>query len=67
MACSGFAACNTALNLDLPDDDWTYTVVCTGGCDADFTATAINSADTCTYTITKDTPMIGSAGCTFDP
>jgi len=64
VVCNGFAACNTALNLDLPDDTWVYRVVCAGGCDNNFTATAIK--DGCTYSIAKDTVMT-SAGCVYVP
>ena len=69
-ACAGFAACNTALNLDLPDDGWTYGVVCTGGCANDFTATAVNSAGTCKYEIRRnDSKPIVVAGftCVYVP
>jgi len=64
-ACNGFAACNTALDLDLPDDTWTYSVVCLGGCGNDFTATAAKGG--CTYTITKDLAKPNSAGCVYVP
>ena len=70
IACTGYAACNTALDLDLPDDDgWVYAVVCAGGdCSTatDFTATAVNDDGTCTYSITKDTAMTSSAGCIYE-
>ena len=73
--CAGYVACNdpdptVGLNLDLPRDGWTYAVVCAGGdCSTatDFTATAVNSAGTCTYSITKDTDMNSSAGCIYTP
>jgi len=65
VPCSGFSACYTALDLDLPDDGWAYDVVCTGGCGNDFTATAVK--DTCTYTITEDPSMAATAGCVYTP
>ena len=67
LACDGFAACNTALDLDLPDDTWIYSVICSGGCNNDFTARAVNSTGTCAYSITKDTAMVGTAGCVYTP
>lgn len=65
VACSGFAACNTNLNIDLPNDGWTYNAVCTGGCDVDFTATAVKGG--CTYTMTKISSKPAAAGCTYIP
>jgi len=67
-ACNGFTACNTALDLDLPDDGWVYKVVCAGGnCTTatDFTATA--AKDGCTYTMTKNSSKPAAAGCTYQP
>jgi len=64
-ACAGFAACNVALNLDLPNDGWAYRVVCTGGCGNNFTATAIQGA--CTYTMQRNTVDPAAAGCVFIP
>ena len=65
VACTGFAACNTALDLDLPNDTWAYRVVCTGGCANDFTATAIKGG--CTYTMTRASSKPASAGCVYVP
>ena len=67
-ACNGFAACNLALDIDLPADDWAYQVVLTA---AGFDATAnrnISGAGACTYTTnsTRQDPL-SSANCIFIP
>ncbi len=67
IPCAGFGPCNTLLNLDLPEDEWTYNVACLGGCGNDFRATAVNDAGTCTYSITKDTDMTSTGGCVYHP
>jgi len=64
-ACAGYTACNSALDLDLPDDEWAYRVVCVGGCGNNFTATA--AKDGCTYTMTKDSSKPAAVGCTYVP
>jgi len=66
-ACAGFAACNAALDLELPDDGWTYNVVCTGGCGNDFTATATDAAGSgCVYTMTRNLfDPTDTANCVF--
>lgn len=64
-ACSGFSACNSLLDLDLPDDGWIYRVVCRGGCSNDFRATAANSG--CTYTMTKNSSKPSASGCKYIP
>lgn len=65
VACNGFAACSTALDLDLPDDTWAYRVICIGGCSNDFRATA--GKDGCVYTITKNLAKPLAAGCVYVP
>ena len=67
VECDDFAACNTVLDLDLPDDTWIYYVVCVGDCADDFETTTTNSAGTCTYTMTKDSANPSGAGCVYNP
>ncbi|MCK4912531.1 MAG: prepilin-type N-terminal cleavage/methylation domain-containing protein [Candidatus Omnitrophica bacterium] len=67
IACNGFAACNTALDLDLPDDGWAYRAVCIGGCANGFLARATDTSGSgCVYTITQliTVPTTG-ASCVF--
>jgi len=63
MACAGFAACNVALDLDLPNDGWAYNVVLIGG--PNFTATAAQGG--CTYTMNRNSVDPAAAGCVFIP
>jgi len=67
VGCAGFAACNTALDLELPNDGWTYNVVCTGGCGNDFTATATDAGGSgCVYSITRNLlDPTDTANCVF--
>ena len=62
VVCTDYTTCNTALNLDLPDDGWTYKVTLVD----DFTATAVK--DSCTYTMLKaNSKPSGSADCIYTP
>ena len=68
LACSGYAACNTALGLDLPNDGWFYGVdrVTAGN----FRARAIMSMSggICTYTINAtQTDPSSSSACVYKP
>ncbi len=59
VTCSGYAACNTALDIDLPNDGWAYSV--TGS----FTASAAKSG--CTYTMAAGASKPSQSGCTYIP
>lgn len=63
--CTDYSTCNTALELDLPDDDWVYSVACIGGCSNDFSATAVKGG--CTYAMTKTQQKPTAVGCTYIP
>lgn len=65
IACAGYGVCNPALDLDLPDDGWTYGVACVGGCANNFSATAAKGG--CTYTMTKTSQKPTPAGCIYIP
>jgi len=68
IACAGFANCNALLDLDLPDDGWTYRVVCAGGCAVNFTVTATdNGGSGCVYTMNKTLLDPTAASCVFIP
>jgi len=72
VACNNTANCNSSvigLDLDLPVDNWVYSVACAGGCTNDFKALARNGNGTgpCTYSITKDTLMQKTVGCVYSP
>jgi len=64
-ACAGFAACNAALDLDLPNDGWVYNVALIAG--PDFNATA-NGGAGCVYQMNRNTvdPVVVGA-CAFIP
>ncbi|MFH1519319.1 MAG: prepilin-type N-terminal cleavage/methylation domain-containing protein [Candidatus Omnitrophota bacterium] len=51
LGCSGYAACNTALNIDLPDDGWTYEIDQVTGTNFRGRASMSMPDGTCTYTI----------------
>ena len=61
VICTGFNNCNNMLNLDLPDDGWTYAVTLV----SDFTATA--AKDGCTYTMDRDDSEPSGSGCIYTP
>ena len=63
VGCIGFALCNTALDLDLPNDGWAYSVTVIGG--PGFLATAAKGG--CSYTIGQTSAPMTSAGCVFVP
>ena len=63
--CAGFVACNAALDLDLPNDGWTYNVTLIAG--PDFIATANNGAG-CGYAMGRNTvDPLAVGACVFIP
>ena len=68
VPCIGFVACNDPINgldLDLPDDGWTYSVSVAG---STFSATAVATNPVgCKYTMTQASSAITPAGCVYVP
>lgn len=68
VGCVGVAACNLALDIDLPADNWQYQVVLIAGGDFRATASRVIPAGggTCTYTVTRATLIpTRTASCIF--
>ncbi len=68
LGCSGYAACNTALNIDLPDDGWTYEIDQVTGTDFRGRASMLLPDGTCTYTINaSQIDPSYTAACVYEP
>ncbi|MFH1519316.1 MAG: hypothetical protein ABIE75_01930 [Candidatus Omnitrophota bacterium] len=68
QACSGYAACNPALNIDLPDDGWTYLVDQVTASNFRGRAWMSMGGGTCTYTINATQTDPGSSSdCVYQP